>query len=301
MHRRYFIRNTALTAGLLALSSKDLLAALLQQPAWKIRMLNENTGVFTERGGTILFTITKEGIVVVDSQFPEQSQHLIDELKKQHQQPFRLLINTHHHGDHSSGNIAFKGLVPHVLAHANSLANQQRTATAQKTEEKQLYPDQTYTDTWCEKIGKEEICLHYFGAAHTNGDSVVHFTRSNIAHMGDLLFNRRHPFVDRSSGANIKSWIDVLEKTVKKLNRKTTYVYGHAAEGYDITGTSDDLKKFADYLNNLLLFTEKEIKAGKTKEEILKTTAPSFDTEWKGDGFSRPLTAAYEELIAAKN
>src|SRR5205809_7123319 len=99
MQRRHFLRNTALTAGLFSLSPKDLLASLLQQPAWKIKMLNDNTGVFTERGGTILFTFTKEGIVVIDAQFPEQSQHLIDELKKQKDQPFNRLINTHHHGD----------------------------------------------------------------------------------------------------------------------------------------------------------------------------------------------------------
>jgi len=298
MQRRHFLRNTALTAGLFSLSPKDLLASLLQQPAWKIKMLTKETGIFTERGGTILFTFTNDGIVVVDSQFPEQSQHLIDELKKQNEKPFRLLINTHHHGDHSAGNISFKGIVPHVLAHANSLKNQKNSAIAQKAEDKQLYPDQTYTDNWCEKFGKEKICMYYFGAAHTDGDSVVHLTNSNIAHMGDLLFNRRHPFVDRGAGANIKSWIEVLAKTKKKLDKKTTFVYGHSAEGYDITGTAEDLDKFAEYLNNILDFTDKEIKAGKTKEEFLKTTTLPFATEWKGDGLIRPLQAAYEELTA---
>lgn len=299
MQRRNFIRNTALTAGLLSLSSKELLAAFLQQPAWKIRMLNKTTGIFTERGGTILFTTTKEGLVVVDSQFPDQSQHLIDELKKQYtEQPFRLLINTHHHGDHSGGNISFKGLVKNVLAHKNSKENQEKTAITQKTEDKQLYPNQTYADVWCEKIGKEEICLHYFGAAHTNGDSVVHLVDSNIAHMGDLLFNRRHPFVDRGAGASIKSWIEVLDKTRKKLDRKTMYVYGHSAEGFDITGKSEDLEKFAEYLTKLLDFTGKEIRNGKSKEEFLKTTVLPFETEWKGDGLQRPLGAAYDELTA---
>lgn len=298
MQRRQFIRNTALTAGILSLGSKELMASLFQQPAWKIKMLTKDIGVFTERGGTILFAHTKEGFVVVDSQFPDQSQHLIDELKKQPNVPFRLLVNTHHHGDHSSGNIAFRDLTSKVLAHQNSRDNQMKAAQAQKTEDKQLYPNQTYTDTWCEKLGKENLCLYYFGAGHTNGDSVVHFTDANIAHMGDLLFNRRHPFVDRGAGANIKSWIQVLEKTRNKLDRKTTYVYGHSAEGFDITGKSEDLEKFGEYLGKLLHFTEKEIKAGKTKEEFLKTTVLPFETEWKGDGLQRPLAAAYDELAA---
>ena len=81
---------------------------------WKIKMLRNDIGVFTEKGGTIAFLLSKKGIVVVDSQFPEQSQHLIDELKKQSSQPFELLINTHHHGDHTAGNISFKGIVKNV-------------------------------------------------------------------------------------------------------------------------------------------------------------------------------------------
>src|SRR5205085_910945 len=121
--------------------------------------------------------------------------------------PFTLLINTHHHGDHTAGNISFKGLVEHVLAHENSLKNQKEVAIKNKNDDKQLYPDQTFTDTWCQKVAKEKICLYYYGAGHTNGDAIIHFENDNIVHMGDLVFNRRHPFVDRSAGANIKSWI----------------------------------------------------------------------------------------------
>ena len=298
MLRRQFIRNTALTTGLLTLSQRELFASLFQQPAWKIKMLTDDTGIFTERGGTILFTSTKEGYVVVDTQFPDQSKHLIDELKKQKDQAFRLLINTHHHGDHSSGNIAFKDIVSKVVAHENSLKNQQTAAVAQKLEDRQLYPNQTYTDVWREKIGEKTFALHYFGAGHTNGDSVVHFENENIAHMGDLFFNRRHPFVDRTAGANMKSWIEVLQKTKKKLNKKTRYVYGHSAEGFEVTGTHEDLDKFAEYLSQILDFTQKEINSGKTKEELIKTTALPFTTEWKGDGLARPLGAAYDELTA---
>jgi cyclase len=297
MHRRSFIQNSALAFGALTLVQQQWLTGLFEDP-WKITMLTKEIGIFTERGGTIAFLLSKRGIVVVDSQFPEQSQHLIGELKKRSENPVKLLINTHHHGDHSGGNISFKGVAEHVLAHANSKTNQENSAKQNKSEDKQLYPDQTYTETWCEKFGKEKVCLYYFGAAHTNGDSVIHFEHANIAHMGDLLFNRRHPFIDRTAGANIKSWIQVLDKTVAKFNNKTKYIYGHSGAGYEVTGKADDLKRFGDYLGRLLKFTEDEIKAGKTKEEILKNTSLPGETEWKGDGFQRPLQAAYEELTA---
>jgi len=297
MHRRSFIQNSLLAAGGLSLLNQHGMGTLFQDP-WQIKMLRNNVGIFTEKGGTIAFLLSKNGIVTVDSEFPEQSQHLITELKKKSDKPFQWLINTHHHGDHSSGNISFKGIVGHVLAHENSLKNQKNVAVAQKTEDKQLYPDQTYTDKRSEKVDDETITLYYYGAGHTDGDSLVHFEKANIVHLGDLLFNRRHPFVDRSAGANIRSWIQVLGQAKKKFDRQTLFVYGHSADGYEVTGNTDDLSAFQEYLDQLMSFTKKEIKAGKTKEEILKTTTLPFETTWKGDGLQRPLEAAYEELKA---
>jgi hypothetical protein len=45
-------------------------------------MLRNNVGIFTERGGTIGFLLSKDGIVVIDSQFPDTSAHLIRRIKK---------------------------------------------------------------------------------------------------------------------------------------------------------------------------------------------------------------------------
>ena len=300
MQRRSFLRNTGLTLAGLALLNKDSLAAFLADPTWKIKMLTDDIGVFTERGGTILFMITKKGIVVVDSQFPDTAPHLIEELKKKSDKPFRYLINTHHHGDHTAGNIAFKDLVEHVVAHENSKANQLRVATEQKTApEKILAPDITYgADGWMEKVAKEKIRTYYFGAGHTNGDSMIHFEHANIVHMGDLVFNRSHPYIDKSAGASIANWILLIDKAVSTFDKTTQFVCGHAhaSGGYDVIIKSEDLKAFGDYLGNVLKFTESEIKAGKTKEQIVLAKEIPGSPEWNGSGIDRPLTAAYIEL-----
>ena len=298
MHRRSFLQNSALTFGALTFGHKNFLKLLIEDP-WKINMLTDEIGVFTERGGTIAFHFSKEGITVIDAQFPDTAPHLIAELKKRNDKPFRLLINTHHHMDHTSGNIAFKDIVTRVLAHENSLINQKNVAVAQKIEDKQFYPNETFGTVWTEHAGKEKFFLHYFGAGHTNGDAMIHLEHANIVHMGDLVFNRRHPFVDRSAGANIQSWMNVLDAAMKKFSNKTKFIYGHAETGYEVTGPRDDLQIFHDYLGNVLKFVGDEIKSGKTKEEILKTTQIPGSTEWKGDGIQRPLQAAFEELSAA--
>lgn len=298
MQRKEFLQHSSLFLAALAVTTPATFAQFLADPAWKIRMLTDRIGIFSEKGGTILFAQTDEGYVVVDSQFPEQSKHLIDELKKKGEQPFRLLINTHHHADHSSGNISFKDMVKHVLAHDNSKANQQRVAMEKKNEAQQLYPDQTYSTAWCEQIGGTEICLAYRGAGHTNGDSFVLFKKAKIVHVGDLVFNRRHPNIDKTSGANIANWIVALRKAVTEYPKKTRYVCGHAGVGYDVVVNKADVLAFADYLEKLLEYVSAAIKVGKTKEEILKTTSIPGAEEWKGDGIERPLTAAYIELTS---
>lgn len=297
MQRRSFIKNTTLTLGAMALLSKSTLAALLSDPAYNIKMLTGDIGIFTEKGGTILFMLGKKGIVVVDAQFPDSAQHCIDEIKKKSNEPFLVLINTHHHADHTAGNIAFKGLAANVLAHTNSKINQQAAAVKSKNEDRQLYPTQTYDIVWSEKYSKTQVSLHYFGRGHTNGDSFVHFESANIVHVGDLVFNRRHPFVDRTAGASITEWIKTLEQATTFFKNNTTYVCGHAGAGYDVVLTKNDVLAFKNYLQNVLAITEKSMASGITKQQFLKyvTNIPG-SPEWKGDGIERPLEAAWDEL-----
>jgi cyclase len=297
MNRRSFVKNAGIGFGAFPLLRRDLLSLFIQENPYKMKMLRNNVGIFTEKGGTIAYYISKNNIAVVDAEFPEQSKHLIDALQKDPGKPFEILINTHHHADHTSGNISFKGIVPHVAAHTNSLLNQQRVAREKNTEDQQLYPSITYGDTWEYKKMKENIKTYYWGPAHTNGDSVIFFPHANIAHVGDLVFNRRWAFIDRSAGASIKNWIIVLDKIQLQFDNDTLFVFGHAFDPEKITGNKDDIKAMQDYLKNLLAFVNSQIKAGRTKDEIIKATSIPGVTEWQGDGIERGLQAAYEEEI----
>lgn len=92
--------------------------------------------------------------------------------------------------------------------------------------------------------------------------------------------------------------MNVLDAAMKEFGNKTKYIYGHAEQGYEVTGGKNDLQAFHDYLGNLLKFVGDEIKSGKTQEEILKASQVPGSPEWKGDGIQRPLQAAFEELSA---
>jgi cyclase len=295
-NRRSFIKQSTALSALSVLPSVSLWESLFQD-GFKMEALRNNVGIFTERGGTIGWMISDEGIIVVDSQFPAQAKNLVGEIQKKSDRKIDLLINTHHHGDHSAGNIAFKGIVTTVMAHENSLKNQKATAERAGNVDQQLFPDTTYKKgTFRQKVGGERVAMHYFGAAHTDGDSFVHFENANIVHCGDLLFNRRAPFVDKSAGANMTNWQEVMEKGYKEFDKDTQFVYGHSGNGFGITGSRDDLKAFQNYLSQVMEFVKKGAAAGKTKEELAEATEIPGAPEWKG-GQARPVNAAWTELF----
>ncbi|MBK8041923.1 MAG: MBL fold metallo-hydrolase [Haliscomenobacter sp.] len=296
-NRRTFIQKSAFAAGILALPNYKWLSALLNAAPGQLEPLRGNTGFYTESGGTIGWYIHEEAIVVVDSQFPEQAKHLIERIREKSQRRIDLLINTHHHGDHTGGNIAFKGIVDKVVAHANSKKNQETVAVARKTEAQQLYPDTTFDQTWSQKIGPETVTATYFGPGHTNGDAVIHFENANVAHMGDLMFNRRFPFIDKTAGASIENWIEALQQIRKHYDKDTLFIFGHAGEKYPVTGTKDDLAAMQNYLSKMFAYVKKAVKEGVAEKDLLAKTKLIPGAEaWTGQGIERSISAAYLEL-----
>lgn len=296
MERRKFIQHSAWALAMVSLYKTNAFAGLGTKRAYQFKLLRNDVGIFTEQGGTIAWLNGSTGFVVVDAQFPNTSPHVIEELKSLGDKPFKYLLNTHHHGDHTAGNIAFKGLVQQVVAHQNSLINQKIAAEKAKNGDKQLYPDVTFGKGWKAPVGKEKISAYYYGSGHTNGDAVYHFENANIAHLGDLLFNRRYPYIDKDNGAHIGNWITALDKIEQQFDSDTLFIFGHSLDPEKVTGNKDDIRAFRNYLDCVLTFVKAEMKAGKSKEEILKATAIPGAPEWKGDGIQRSLSAAYTEL-----
>ena len=121
--------------------------------------------------------------------------------------------------------------------------------------------------------------------------------------MGDLMFNQRHPVVDRAAGALMRNWMTVLERVPRDHTSDTIYIFGHANTGLPVTGSQAELARFRDYLGAVLGFVETQVKAGRTREEILAMREPLKGFESFGR-FGQPgprdaLTCAYEEVTAA--
>ena len=280
-------------------------------PAWtpKFTPIRRNVGYYMGRGGTIGYLIDKGAVVVVDSQFPDSAKACLDGLQERSKNHgVDLLINSHHHGDHTGGNIAFKGVAKRILAHERAVELQKQVAAqpgraGAPPPPEPVFADRTFTDTWREQLGDEWIAGKFYGRAHTSGDITVTFERANVVHMGDLMFNRRHPVVDRPAGALMKNHIVVLETIAKDHNNDTTYIFGHAGNRpapetgmYPVIGGRAELMYFRDYLTALLAYVQEQIKAGKPRDEVaaIRTPLPKFETH--GNLTAAILGAAYDEL-----
>ena len=300
--RRDFLAASAVATVAGTLGRGHLARAWQQAPPAQpvFTVIRRNVGFFTMRGGTIGYLVDPAAVVVVDSQFAPEAKACLDGLNERSKgRGVDLLMNTHHHPDHTGGNISFRGATKKVVAHAKA-AEHMKNPPGGKPPEDQLYPDTTFTDVWRADAGGERMRAQFYGNAHTSGDAVITFERANVAHMGDLMFNQRHPVVDRAAGASLRNWMSVLERVPRDHANDTVYIFGHANTGLPLTGDRTDLAKFRDYLGGLLAFVESQIKAGKTREEILAMRDPlkGFETfgRFGAPGARDPLTCAYEEL-----
>lgn len=289
--RREFLAATAALAAGSAFRPGAAMASLgrpLTAPRRRdFTELRGNVGIFTERGGTIGWLVNGDGVAVVDSQFPEQAQNCIAGLaERSGERAVDLLLNTHHHGDHSAGNVAFRGVTDTVVAHRQA-AEHMRNPPGGSTPEGQYFPTTTFDDVFTTEVGAERIHARHFGRAHTSGDAVVTFERANVAHMGDLMFHLRHPVVDRAAGATLRGWMEVLRSAVDAHDADTIYIFGHAAPDQPVTGGAEALLAFREYLGGVLAFVEAQVAAGRGPDEIAGMRDPLPGFEQYGD-FGRP-------------
>ncbi len=301
LSRRDFLASSAVALGAGVLGRPALARAWQQQaPAWTpvFTEIRRGVGFFTGRGGTIGYLINTGGVVVVDSQFPDSAKVFVEGLGgRSGSRPVDRLINTHHHGDHTGGNIAFKGLAKKVVAHERA-AELIRQAAAAPNAAEQLSPDTTFADVWREEIGNEWVRAKYYGRAHTGGDAVITFEQANVAHMGDLMFNRRVPVIDRVNGALVANWVTVLEKTTADHTADTIYIFGHAGADLPVTGGRADLLFFRDYLTALLEHARAAVKAGQTKDQFSASSPTLNGFEVFGAHNARTLGIVYDEVTA---
>ena len=299
LSRRQFVTRTSAAAAALPFVSPFGLAARHPARRAEFTPIRRGVGFFTGRGGTIGYLQTPDALVAVDTQFPEQAQEMLDGLRNGAQtsgsaRGLDLLVNTHHHGDHTAGNSVLAPVAATHVAHEAVPGLQRAAAVRSGRLDSQAYPTTTYARTWSVDVGGEVVSLRYFHPAHTAGDSVVHFERADVVHMGDLVFNRRQPFIDTAAGAWVEGWVELLETVHGRHSDETVFIFGHAGEGFPVTGGRAELLAMRDFLSALLETVGSALGAGRSLESLEGTEVPDFEA-W-GPMPMRVVTAVATEV-----
>jgi cyclase len=290
--------KTALSA--IALSLCLAVPAAAQQDMSKVEIKAEQlapgVAVLFGAGGNIGVSYGEDGTTLIDDQFAPLTDKIQKAVADLGATPVKFLVNTHWHGDHSGGNENLGKAGAIIMAHDNVRA---RMSTDQKTRfgdmkasPKAALPVITYADGLKLHLNGEEIRVIHVPAAHTDGDSFIHWTKSNVIHMGDLfMFGFSFPFVDVGSGGDVRGFVAAADKVLAIADDQTKIIPGHGA-----IATKADLQNHRNMIATVIAKVEAGIKAGQTLEQI-KASKPADGFGIKADGF---ITAdAFVETVYA--
>ena len=258
--------------------------------------LSDTTYMLTGAGGNLGLSVGDDAVFLIDDQFAELSPKITAAIAKLSPKPVKFLLNTHWHFDHAGGNENFGKSGAIIVAHENvrkrlnseqfiELMNMKVPASPRAG-----LPVVTFVGAISFHLNGEEIRAIHVERAHTDGDAIVHFLKSDVIHMGDVYFNGLYPFIDTSSGGSIEGVIAACDKVLAIATDKTKIIPGHGP----LSGKAE-LKAYRDMLATVASRVKPMVIDGRKLEEIsaAKPTA-EFDAQW-GKGFLPP--AKFLEMV----
>jgi len=219
--------------------------------------------------GNIAVSAGPDGILMVDTQFAPLSDLIRAELKKINKGKIKFIINTHHHADHTHGNMAL-GKSSIIISHANA----QKRLLHMPSE---AHPTITFDNQMSLFFNGENINLLHYPHGHTDNDVVVFFSKSNIIHLGDLWNSgiSSFPTVDIEAGGSIMGMLENIKELIRIIPKDAKIIPGHYA-----LSDLDDLKSTRDMLQETIGFVMEKKADGKSLEEIKKEGFPPRFDSW---------------------
>jgi len=260
----------------------------------KATKVSGNVYMLEGSGGNIGVSIGVDGILIVDDEFAPLAEKIKAALKNLGEGKLKFILNTHWHVDHTGGNAPL-GKEATIIAHDNvrkRLSTEQRLEFFKQTvpaSPSEAWPVITFDQSLSVHFNGEEIKVIHFPHGHTDGDSVIFFTTSNVVHMGDDFFAGRFPFVDLDSGGSVQGMAKNVGEIIPKLPAGVKLIPGHGP-----ISTIDDLKAYHRMLLETTEIVRKKIAAKKSLEQVKKEGLPAAWKSW-GEGFIK--TDQWLELV----
>ena len=234
-------------------------------------------------GANIAVQVGPQGALVVDTGAGKLSEKIIAELGKVSSKPIQFIVNTSFHTDHVGGNkkLQAAGADPSLTGSffSNQFADagqgatvigQQNVQTRMQDQKMDTPPSDTYLEDRRRKFHNEEsVEIFPMAAAITDGDSIVHFRRSDVIVTGDIFSTTEYPFIDVKNGGTLQGEIRALNFILDRT------VYAHDEDGGTLIipghGRVTNEWEVAEYRDMLVIIRDRVqamIKNGATLNQV---------------------------------
>ena len=259
--------------------------------------VSQNVYMLRGAGGNIGLAVGDDAVFVVDDQYAPLTRKVLAAIATITPKPVRFVVNTHWHMDHVGGNETLGQEGALIYAHENvrrrmSVEGFIEALNARVPPSPRVaLPVITFTDAVTFHINDDSVRVLHVPPAHTDGDAIIHFTKANVIHMGDVFHNAGLPFVDLSSGGSIQGFITAADKVLSMANAQTKIIPGHGPLADRVR-----LKMYRDMIVSLRDRVRTLISTGKTVEQIIELNiGAQYAKEFPG-GHERFVRLAHQEL-----
>jgi glyoxylase-like metal-dependent hydrolase (beta-lactamase superfamily II) len=265
-------------------------------------------------GANITLQTGEQGVVLVDTGLAAKSEEVRKAIRTVSQRPVMLIIDTAFDRDHTGGNGAlarggfFFFASPNEVRPEASKVSHLRVLERMSAENSGIpevdWPGDTYDDSdWRLYANDEPVIIEHPVAAHSDGDSIVFFRRSDVISMGEIFDQEHYPFIDAKSGGTLAGILKTINHVLKdiavpKANEEAgTYIipaHGRICDRTELTNYRDMLTIVRDRIQD-------QVSNGATIDQV-KKSRPTFDYDggfgsedgpWTTDMF---VEAVYKEL-----
>ena len=275
------VRNALLGTVLVATVATSLQA----QNNLTIEQVKDGLYAISGSGGNVGVRVTTEGVILIDDKFPRNFAEIQELVGQVSDLPVKYVLNTHHHGDHSGGNIEYIN-ISEVIAHQNARDNMVRG-------NQDAPPRLVFTDQTAIYLGGVEVRAFYMGRGHTNGDAVVYFPDLQTVHGGDLLHTIA-PFIDYANGGSSKGWVSTM-------NNVLSLDFDPAIPGHGAIMSRSDVVAFRNQMEAVRQRMAELIRSGMPKtdaSERIRAEELSWTTTPDGLFMQRSIPGFYDEIAA---
>jgi cyclase len=247
----------------------------------------------------------KDYLIVVDANFPSGARLTMEAAKRISDKPVKYVFDTHHHGDHSYGNMLWTKAGATTLAYTGVAEEMKRYEPArwlstakERADVRELQengpqpPTQTFDKSpFILKDGQREVRFYFFGWAHTRGDGFVYLPKERVLCTGDAVVNGPYNF---TADGNIGNWPKVVHSA-------QTLSVEHVLPGHGPFGGPEVLEGQAKFMTELHKAVEAAMRQGKKLEEVVagKTTTislPASVKNWSGPSLPAQVRDTWEEI-----